>query len=142
MENNTQRAQFRFVQYRIEEANFRIDGSKVDQDNDMSVNLGAAVECDNEKGTSAVTLEANISNHGESFRSFVKLTGNFESANTKEDELLKFSAYNGIAILFPYLRAYVTTMTAQAGIQPIIIPTLNLQKMGDDIVNGKKKEDN
>lgn len=32
-------------------------------------------------------------------------------------------------------------MTAQAGIQPIIIPTLNLQNMGDEIVNGKKSAD-
>ena len=33
---------------------------------------------------------------------------------------------NAPAIAFPYLRAYISTLTTQSGISPIILPTLNL----------------
>lgn len=33
---------------------------------------------------------------------------------------------NSIAIAFPYIRAFVSTITLQANIKPIILPTLNL----------------
>lgn len=36
---------------------------------------------------------------------------------------------NSIAILFPYIRAYVSLVTNQANIKPIILPTLNLTKL-------------
>lgn len=36
---------------------------------------------------------------------------------------------NSIAIIFPYLRAFVTTLTSVANIKPLILPTLNLSKL-------------
>lgn len=33
---------------------------------------------------------------------------------------------NSIAIAFPYIRAFISTITLQANIKPIVIPTLNL----------------
>lgn len=33
---------------------------------------------------------------------------------------------NSIAIVFPYIRAFVSTITLQANIKPIVLPTLNL----------------
>ena len=36
---------------------------------------------------------------------------------------------NGTAILFPYLRSIITTITSSMGIQPIILPTMNIVKM-------------
>lgn len=37
---------------------------------------------------------------------------------------------NCIAIVFPYVRAFVSTLTLQANVRPIIIPTLNIQPLG------------
>ena len=36
---------------------------------------------------------------------------------------------NCIAILFPYIRAFVSTLTLQANIPPIVLPTLNLSQL-------------
>lgn len=36
---------------------------------------------------------------------------------------------NGTAILFPYLRSFITTLTSNAGIPPLVLPTLNIQKI-------------
>lgn len=33
---------------------------------------------------------------------------------------------NSIAILFPYVRAYVSVITVQSNIRPVILPTMNL----------------
>lgn len=38
---------------------------------------------------------------------------------------------NSIAIIFPYVRAFVSTVTLQANIAPIILPTLNLSALRD-----------
>lgn len=38
---------------------------------------------------------------------------------------------NSIAILFPYVRAFVSTVTLQANIQPVVLPTLNLTELKD-----------
>ncbi|MCW2262094.1 MULTISPECIES: protein-export chaperone SecB [Sphingobacterium] len=40
---------------------------------------------------------------------------------------------NCIAILFPYLRAYVSTITVQSNIRPIILPTLNLSDLNEPL---------
>jgi len=40
---------------------------------------------------------------------------------------------NAPAIIFPYLRAFITNITSQSGMSPLILPTLNLSKLGDDL---------
>lgn len=40
---------------------------------------------------------------------------------------------NSIAIIFPYVRAFVSTVTLQANIAPIILPTLNLSALRDSL---------
>ena len=40
---------------------------------------------------------------------------------------------NSIAIIFPYVRAFVSTVTLQANIAPIILPTLNLSALRDNL---------
>lgn len=41
---------------------------------------------------------------------------------------------NSIAILFPYIRAFVSTLTLQANISPILLPTLNLSDLKDRLI--------
>lgn len=36
---------------------------------------------------------------------------------------------NSIAIIFPYVRAYISTVTLQANIPPIVLPTMNLSAL-------------
>lgn len=39
-----------------------------------------------------------------------------------------FSKVSAPAILFPYIRSYVTAMTSLAGIRPIVLPTFNMTR--------------
>lgn len=47
---------------------------------------------------------------------------------------------NSIAIIFPYIRAFVSTVTLQANVKPIIIPTLNLSGLSDELRNNTVNE--
>ncbi|RZJ69804.1 MAG: hypothetical protein EOO49_16235 [Flavobacterium sp.] len=49
----------------------------------------------------------------------------FEEIDTFE-EIPTFFYRNAIAIIFPYVRAFVSSVTALANITPLILPTYNL----------------
>lgn len=40
---------------------------------------------------------------------------------------------NSIAIMFPYIRSFVSTLSLQANVIPIILPTLNLSDLGEQL---------
>jgi preprotein translocase subunit SecB len=52
---------------------------------------------------------------------------NFETSNQINTEYLKstFCNINAPAIAFPMIRAFVTTITANSGIPPIMLPSIN-----------------
>lgn len=45
------------------------------------------------------------------------------------DQIPNFFYKNSLAIVFPYLRAFITTLTTQAGVKPLILPILNLESL-------------
>lgn len=58
------------------------------------------------------------------------------------EQLKDIPAYfyaNSIAIIFPYIRAFVSTLTLQANISPIVLPTLNLSKLETVLENNTKE---
>jgi preprotein translocase subunit SecB len=50
---------------------------------------------------------------------------------TEEFQQGKFVTINAPAIIFPYLRSFVTTFTVNAGLNPVILPTINFQALAD-----------
>lgn len=49
------------------------------------------------------------------------------------DNLNKYFYINAPALLFPYIRAYVSTLTNLSGFEPINLPTLNMTRLGNDL---------
>lgn len=49
------------------------------------------------------------------------------------DNLNNFFFVNAPALLFPYLRAYISTLTNLSGFEPINLPTLNMTGLGEDL---------
>ena len=48
-------------------------------------------------------------------------------------QLNKYFYMNAPAILFPYIRAYISTLSVLSGIEPITLPTLNLSGLGKEL---------
>lgn len=64
----------------------------------------------------------------------VQISGYFEldeQAN-KRDVLIR---QNAVAILFPYLRSQVSLLTTQPGVEPVILPPLNIAKMVEQAIS-------
>lgn len=51
------------------------------------------------------------------------------------EEIPSYFFSNSIAILFPYIRAMVSTVTLQANIPPIVLPTMNLTSLCQQLQN-------
>ncbi|MCI5715829.1 MAG: protein-export chaperone SecB [Bacteroidales bacterium] len=47
---------------------------------------------------------------------------------------------NSIAILFPYMRAFISTISLQANVSPLILPTLNMTKLGETLKENSFQE--
>lgn len=40
---------------------------------------------------------------------------------------------NSLAIVFPYVRAFVSTVSLQANVQPVVLPTVNLMGLTEEL---------
>ncbi len=56
----------------------------------------------------------------------------FTQAVQDEESRDDMAKINGAAIIFPFIRSQITSLTAQPGMAPIIIPALNITKLIDD----------
>ena len=60
----------------------------------------------------------------------IRCMGTFKFENKIEfSDIPDYFYNNSLAILFPYLRAYVSLITNQSNLPPVILPTLNLQSL-------------
>ncbi|MBG0768321.1 protein-export chaperone SecB [Methanococcus maripaludis] len=58
-----------------------------------------------------------------------ELTGHFEVMDSDVENLEQFAKINATSILFPYLRALISTVTANANVPALILPPANIIKM-------------
>lgn len=66
----------------------------------------------------------------------VHCVGTFSFENVKNiEEIPDFFYRNSIAILFPFVRAYVSIVTIQANVPAIMLPTLNLMSLEEVLRN-------
>ena len=72
-----------------------------------------------------ITLELNVADPEEKLSVFVKGMAIFE---TKQENQMLIER-NTLAIMFPYFRRYVSTLTTQPGMTPIVLPAMNIMTM-------------
>ena len=53
--------------------------------------------------------------------------------NTPKENIPEYFYQNSIAIIYPYVRAFVSTLTSLATAKPLILPTLNLSSLGENL---------
>lgn len=65
---------------------------------------------------------------------FIEAIFNFELDEdiTEEFKLSDFPNINAPAIAFPYLRAFISNLTLQSGINPVILPSINFVKLAEE----------
>ncbi|HOW20287.1 MAG TPA: protein-export chaperone SecB [Tenuifilaceae bacterium] len=79
-------------------------------------------------------LGVKIEDENKSFNIEIEAVANYTFENKEGlDNLDQFFYINAPALLFPYVRAYISTLTNLSGFEPINLPTLNLTQLGDDL---------
>lgn len=48
---------------------------------------------------------------------------------------------NSLAIIFPYVRAFVSTITLQANVHPVMLPTVNLMGLTEELRSNTRNEE-
>lgn len=84
-------------------------------DNHFLLELAIEVFRDAEKNNYPFNFKANI-------------MGKFEIFTNNEEEKNKLAEQNSVAILFPYVRALISTYTSASNVSPIILPPINVVK--------------
>ncbi|ASS50735.1 MAG: hypothetical protein A3D31_14345 [Candidatus Fluviicola riflensis] len=72
-----------------------------------------------------LTLSVQFEDNKEGIAIEVDIMGLF-SFEGEVEEIKQFLCLNAPAILFPYLRSYITALTSLSGFNSIILPTMNL----------------
>lgn len=120
--------------------NYQFDKVNIDLANHSCKELSLSFDTNglyvNENSTYELTFLVNVFNQEEKINPFisVRCKGTFKFDNvSKLEEVPDFFYRNSIAILFPYVRAYVSLVTTQANVPGIILPTLNLSNLEDTL---------
>ena len=123
---------FKFEQYIVKsiDFNYNLDSDEEDYEVDFSVNPNVITV-----GTEHLIVELEIKvfdkpDKAYPFRLNVEIVGFFECENCEENDIdIEEFKPNAVAILYPYARALVTSITANANTNPMILPTINTNKL-------------
>jgi len=96
-----------------------------------------------EKNVFSVEFNFTLDNEEENYC----LQTNYEAIFTTDEEIdedfrnSSFPKVNAPAIAFPYFRAFISTITQQAGYNPAVLPSLNFVKLAEEmLLEGNKGE--
>lgn len=78
--------------------------------------------------TLTIDFKAGISTIEQIF-SKIKMLGIFEYSNSDIVSVDDFAQINGPAIIFPFIREHLATLSLKAGINPILLPPINFVKL-------------
>mgnify|MGYP003380765606 CR=1 FL=1 len=97
----------------------------------LNFKLGCIVEPKEDSKFYIVKVSAELGDEDNLDTAYLKLSVcgefNIEFNNDIDDNIKELLIKkNTISILFPYLRSYITTVTSQTGMKPIILPPINV----------------
>lgn len=128
----------RFLTYKVNEVTLKCNEEFVEKNEGTPINLSIIPTIKVEDKKMDITLKVEIFKNAREnnypFEMIVEITGFFETEGESPDKFVK----NAIAILYPYVRAIVSTYTASANVNPLILPAINVNKLIEDQENNKE----
>ena len=119
----------KFINYIVNSVNYKVNmNANKEGTYKFNFDINNTTKISKEKDKMTITLSANVFKGVDDapFYIDVEITGYFEIEG-KED-ISKFEP-NAIAIMYPYLRAIISTYTASANVAPVILPAINVIAM-------------
>lgn len=69
----------------------------------------------------------------------IKMLGIFDQPENPDFLIRGFGKINGPAIIFPFIREHLATVSMKSGISPILLPPINFVKHSEEKKKGKAK---
>jgi preprotein translocase subunit SecB len=118
-------------------ANFKISKSDFDFSLERGVNLNISFNLSGQHFVKTnvfkLIIETLVNNHKEEIVIRILSESIFNFTGIEDKDLMNYFVGNAPAIVFPYIRAYVGTLTTLSGYPPLLLPTLNLSKLSKDL---------
>lgn len=128
-----EKALFRLVNYKFDKVLLELGDIKHDSEFDVKFIPSGKYFPAKSKYFLDFTFEASV----DSFKHDtvkVRCLAEYEFVNVSNiDEIPSYFYANSIAILFPYIRAFISTVTLQANIKPLMLPTMNLSSLHKEL---------
>ena len=122
---------FRILNILLLESSFNRIESVEFNNPDIKQEINVEVNVNVNGNTVAVTdqiVYKQIFNDIEQVSAVIKMIGVFEKVGESPLDLEKFGQVNGAAIIFPYIREHLSSLSAKAGLGLIFLPPVNLTK--------------
>ena len=135
----TQKSAFRFVKYSIKKSIIEFNG-KVGHERELIAGFTPSGIILQNESKFILSLLTNIADSTGELKISVLAEGVFEFKNdSPEKDLDNFFYVNASAILFPYIRAYIATLTTLSG-ESIVMPTMNLTELGNELMKNTERQ--
>lgn len=105
---------------------------------EVSVNISPEGIIDKTKDIFTLRLNIKITDKEENFNVNVVVVGDFKMNSHNDEKIETFLYLNAPAILFPYIRAYISALTALSGYSSVVLPTFNLSGIKDTLKRNTK----
>lgn len=127
-------AKFSLVNYRFDRVVLNLDRLEPQTSFDINFDPSGVFDSSTSKYELTFSFSAKREKSSEEII-FVRCVAEFSFVEVGGiSDIPAFFYNNSIAILFPYIRAFVSTLTLQANFPPILLPTLNLSDLKDKLV--------
>ena len=124
-----QESTFKFEGYKIIKSHLEFSGDETSKD------INIVIKPSGEKGAEIFTLklDVEIRDEKESLKIDLIVVSTFKFNNISESALGQYFLINAPAIVFPYIRAYISTLSTLSGLKTITLPTLNMISLGKEL---------
>lgn len=127
-----EKSKFRFEGYKIIHSQLNLSDSLVSSE-EYSIGIKAKGKIQGDRFY--LTLDTTVSSKDENISANVIMVGEFVFNKEIAKEMLGgLFCINAPAIMFPYIRAYISTLTALSGIDTVIVPTLMMAPLKEEIL--------
>jgi preprotein translocase subunit SecB len=126
MEN---KSSFQFKGYKVARTLIEIQSGNA---NELTVNFEPKGTLNNVDNIFNLFLHVNVFDKDKMVNIELEFIGEY-TFTTKDENFNNFLFVNAPAILFPYIRSYITALTSLSGISPITLPTMNLSGLKEKL---------
>ncbi|MHC5354197.1 protein-export chaperone SecB [Myroides sp. LJL115] len=109
-----------------------VDGNVKREENTFDLESGSFFS--DEKSNNSFSVAFKLTIKDKLFNLSVEALFNFELLDQEVTEDFKLSSFpkvNAPAIAFPYLRAFVSNLTLQSGLEPVMLPSINFSQLAN-----------